>query len=237
MRISSTLAAAAVAAAVLIPGSGSPAAATSCAPPTGMSPRALVTGAPLWNDGNGPTYLSDPDRFAVVGTVVGVSTDAEDKYGRTEVEVRVDALFGSAPPTSDPSRIVVTESDPGLMNGYGFKKGTRYFIPLLHEGPDGMTNYSFVCDPIGRVGGAQRLVTAARKSGVVDVVVPGRTPRAVPVADDGELAQTVAPSPAGSSAEPVGTVLTGLLAGACFVAGGLWLRRSRYGREHGAGPA
>jgi hypothetical protein len=153
------------------------------------------------------------------------------------VEVRVDALFGSVPQTADHSRIVVDESDPGLMNGYGFLPGTRYFIPLLHEGPAGMTNYSFVCDPIGRVNDAQRLVTAARKAGVVDVVVPEGTPRAVPVADAGQLVRTVAPSPAVSSAEPVGTVLTGLLAGVCFVAGGLWLRRSRYGRAHGAGPA
>jgi hypothetical protein len=238
MRTFSILSAAALTAAALGPALGTAASATSCVPIGKNTPHAWVTGTEPQEDGS-PTYLAADGVYAVVGTVTAVDTDASNQYGVTEVSVDVDAVFGTPPdPDADLSTVTVTESDPGLMNGYLFERGTRYFIPLQYEGPGGLTNYSFVCDPIAPVEEPQPLVDAARVAGVVDVHEPGKDKLASSQQTGTEQEGSAAVPSGDSNGFPLGPVALGLVG--MMVAGALpvwWLRTARYRHAHGAGPA
>lgn len=241
MRTFSVLSAAALTATALIPALGTAASATSCVPIGKNMPHALVTGTEPREDGT-PAYLAADGVYAVVGTVTRVDTDESNgpTYGRTEVSVEVDAVFGTPPePDGDLSTVTVTESDPGWMNGYPFERGTRYFIPLQYEGPGGLTNYSFVCDPIGIVQDPQPLIDAARAAGVVDVHEPGRGKPSPPQQQTlTEREESDPPAATPDDGFPLGPVAVGLAGLA--VAGALmarWLRMAGYRHAHGAGPA
>ena len=243
MRIFSLLSAAALTAAALIPTVGTAASATSCVPVDRSMPLALVTGTEPRENGT-PTYLATDTVYAVVGTVRAVDTDESSgpTYGQTEVSVEVDAVFGSPPvPGADLSTVTVTEHDPGWMNGYPFDRGTRYFIPLQYDGPGGMTNFSFVCDPIAIVADPQPLIDAARAAGVVDVHEPGddKPAPALQTLTDGGESEAPAATPNGDgNGLPLGPVAVGFAGLA--VAGALlarWSRPGGYRHDHGVGPA
>src|SRR5690606_12961361 len=84
-------------------------------------------------------------------------------YGATQVHVDVINGFGV---DEIGEQVVVHQSDPGWMNGFAFERGSTYFIPLVHVGPNGEPDYSFVCDPISRISpeGARQLVDLAADS-------------------------------------------------------------------------
>ena len=129
-------------------GGGSTASATSCATPEDGSAQSIVTGVEkLWGEQD---FFERYD-FAISGTVVSIDTDetpGSETYGDTEVEVAVINAFGV---DDIGETLVVSEDDPGWINGYEFQVGSTYFIPLLAEGPQGTPNYSFLCDPISRI--------------------------------------------------------------------------------------
>lgn len=126
-------------------GVAGPASATSCAMDPSATPEAILAGKPMQFSGR--PLFQDYD-LAVLGTVVAIDTVDDDRsriYGRTWTTFAVDALFGTS---STPAQLTLTSSDPGWMNGYGFQLGQSYFVPFQEVGPDGSTNYSFLCDPI-----------------------------------------------------------------------------------------
>lgn len=138
-----------------------PAAATSCVGFQGVTPQKLLAGEPV----HGQRLFENYD-LAVVGTVTGIRTnDAQRGAARTTVDVH--AAFGveELPPVLD-----VSSDDAGAMNGFPFERGTTYFIPLEHPGPQGQPHYSFVCDPILEVPGpaaAGELQDVAADNGVM----------------------------------------------------------------------
>lgn len=149
-----------------------PAAATSCVGFQGVTPQKLLAGEPVHDQ-----RLFDNYDLAVVGTVTGIRTnDAQRGAARTTVDVH--AAFGveELPPVLD-----VSSDDAGAMNGFPFERGTTYFIPLEHPGPQGQPHYSFVCDPILEVPGPAAVdelqeVAAANGVTVAELVAPDPPP-------------------------------------------------------------
>lgn len=156
--------------------------ATSCAPAPDGSARAIVTGTEvLWGD-HGFFDLYD---YAITGTVIEVVTDEDaesDTYGATEVHVDVINGFGVE---QIGESVVVHQSDPGWMNGFAFDRGATYFIPLVHAGPNGERDYSFVCDPISRISpeGAAQLIEIV--GGSIAVAHPSVDATPAPTIDTG----------------------------------------------------
>ena len=148
--------------------------ATSCAMPTDGSARSIVAGTEvLWGD---HTFFDLYD-YAVTGTVVEIVTDETQgsaTYGATEVHVEVINGFGI---DQIGEQVVVHQSDPGWMSGFAFERGSTYFIPLVHVGPNGEPDYSFVCDPISRISpdGARQLTEITADS----IAVADPSPSAV----------------------------------------------------------
>lgn len=147
--------------------------ATSC---VGIEPSVeeLVGGeVAMWTDTSGTgTFLWDRYDFAITGTVVSVETnDVPDSPGYLETRVLFDVLHGYNV-DSAPTGLVVHESDPGSMMGYYFVVGATYFVPLVDTGPQGETNYSFVCDPIFEVTLDQAAALPSFTAVGVSVVIP-----------------------------------------------------------------
>jgi len=173
-RLVAALGTAVTAVVVTLAVGGATAGATSCAPPTDGSARSIVAGTEvLWGD---HAFFELYD-YAVTGTVVDVVTDETQgsaTYGATEVHVEVINGFGV---DQIGERVVVHQSDPGWMSGFAFERGSTYFIPLVHVGPNGEPDYSFLCDPISRISpdGARQLTDLAADS----IAVADPSPSAV----------------------------------------------------------
>jgi len=115
--------------------------ATSCEEMKDSRPQSIVTGVDSLWDGRSFFELFD---FAVTGEVTSIEPAASDLYG--PVEVHVDVFHGyGVDEIAD--TIIVSQGNDGLSE-YGFGVGGIYFIPLRQEGPDGVRNYSFLCDPV-----------------------------------------------------------------------------------------
>ena len=156
-------------------GGGSTVSATSCAPPEDGSARSIVTGVErLWGE---QTFFELYD-FAISGTVVSIETDetpGSETYGDTEVKVEVINAFGV---DDIDETVVVSEDDPGWINGYEFRVGGTYFIPLVTEGPQGTPNYSFLCDPISRISESEASELAVIAIDQIAVATPEPSPTA-----------------------------------------------------------
>jgi hypothetical protein len=255
MRVGSLLTATALAGTCWLAAPLPHATATSCAVPPGLTARALVTGTEPRRAGAAP-YVADPSRFVLLGTVTGVRTDGEDSptYGRTEVDVQVDAVLGTPPDQDDLGTVVLRQADPGWMNGYGFEMGGRYLVPVERESSSGVANFSFVCDPIRPLTGpaqVDRLVRAARAADVVPVTVPDAQPTRDPAeSSDGSDettadARAVATGTSGGPPPAVGTgdaatarrpLVVGGSAAVVGLVGFLVVRRRGRGYRHGHGP-
>lgn len=154
---------------VLVAASPGTASATSCAPPPDGSARSIVTGTEvLWGD----HAFFDLYDYAITGTVASITTDEErgsTTYGATEVQFDVINGFGV---DEVGETVVVHQSDPGWMNGFGFVPGATYFVPLVHRGPNGERDYSFVCDPISSISPAGAVDLAGTAAASVPVASP-----------------------------------------------------------------
>ena len=143
------------------------ASATSCIAPAG--PKDTITGTD--DRSMGGTFFDQYDG-AILGTVSSVRTVAQVPAGGTRITVD---LFGAIGMPAVGSTMVLTADDEGGMNGFPFTPGSSYFIPIQDTGPQGQVNYSFVCDPIGEIAGAdeaEALLAAARDEGH-PVALPG----------------------------------------------------------------
>lgn len=99
---------------------------------------------------DGSRFLDHYD-FAVIGTVTGVRTDERQgspTYGATEIDVTVAGVLGTS---TAPETTTLRAGDPGWMVGYPFQPGTSYFIPVVALSPEGVTNWTFACDPVSEV--------------------------------------------------------------------------------------
>lgn len=156
----------------------SDASATSCVG-TDRTPSELVAGAPPHRQGGGTLWeLFD---LAITGTVTEIRTEA----GVTEVRFEVINAMGVS---TVPAELIVSESDPGHLNGYGFQIGRTYFVPLVSPGPNGEPYWSFVCDPISEITpeDADRLPSAAIEG--VATAVPSDVETSPPTDPDTENA-------------------------------------------------
>lgn len=132
--------------------SAPPAAATSCALDPSATPEAIAAGSYRSAYG-GPDFFDAYD-VALVGTVTGKQVDGE--FGPATVTFDVAGVLGrpQAPAVMD-----VTVKDDGQLNGYRYEVGQGYFVPLVDRGPDGLRNFSFLCDPISPIADADREFT------------------------------------------------------------------------------
>ena len=138
----------------------SPAAATRCVPPA--APKVTITGSDEFSMGG--KFFEHFDGV-VLGEVVSVTVDPGMAPGG--VKIRVDT-YGAIGASSVPATVTVSADDDGKLNGYAFNEGASYFIPLQNKGPQGQTNYSFLCDPIAEINGpntAEGLLALARREG------------------------------------------------------------------------
>lgn len=154
---------------VLFAASPGTASALSCAPPPDGSARSIVTGSEvLW----GNHSFFDLYDYAITGTVTGITTDEErgsTTYGATEVQFDVINGFGM---DEVPETVLVHQSDPGWLTGFGFELGSTYFVPLVHRGPNGERDYSFVCDPISSISPAGAVDLAGMAAASIPVASP-----------------------------------------------------------------
>lgn len=158
------------------------AAALSCAAHPDGAPASIVAGTEKL--ATGKPFFEQYD-LAIIGVPVGpsaatVSAPATSLPYRATT-FRVDAAFGVSEVTST---IVVTSGFPLLPPGspqiaggsFTFDPDTTWFVPLKRQGPDGLRNHSFVCDPISAIDRAEipGLIAGARDG--LPVAVPGDAP-------------------------------------------------------------
>lgn len=183
-----------------------PAAATSCAATTGTPEQVL--GGTSGQPGSRP--LLERYDSAVVGTVTSIRSDED---GPTTLRVRLVGVVGR---TTAPAELDVSSPDPGWINGYGFREGTSYFLPLRDRGEDGRPNASFLCDPISETTEPAALF---RRLEVVARDLGAPTARAGTAEPSASL--TVTASEGGLSPAPVllagGVGLAGLVGVTAFV--------------------
>lgn len=187
-----------------------PAGATSCAPHPDGRPAAIVSGQERLSTGK--PFFATYD-LAIAGTVRSVRTDrrgGSSTYGLTRVRVAVLAAFGveAIAPT-----LIVPQADPGWLNGYPFRRGRTYFIPLRRAGDGGLAN-AFVCDPISEMTPAAAARLAAIAPPDLAVTTAGDPPLTRASADGG-----------GSRWALGGAALAALVAAGAILAGRLRRRR------------
>ena len=215
----------------------SDASATSCVG-TDRTPSELVAGAPPYRQGDGTLWeLFD---LAITGTVTEIRTEAS----ATEVRFQVINAMGVS---TVPAELIVSESDPGHLNGYGFQVGRTYFVPLVSPGPNGEPYWSFVCDPISEIPpeDADRLLSAAIEG--VATAVPRDVEASAPTdpdtdnAPDTETAadtETESPAtrtePAADAAIPVAVKVSVAIAVAVVAASAVLVARTMRRRKQKA---
>ena len=198
------------ASAVLIP-AGS-AASLSCAAHPDGAPASIVAGTERL--ATEKPFFEQYD-LAIIGVPVGpsgahVSAPATNLPYRATT-FRVDAAFGVA---EIASRIVVTSGFPLLPPGspqiaggsFDFDPDRTWFVPLRREGPDGLRNHSFVCDPISAIDRAEIPGLIAGAPEGLPVAIPGDAPPPKPSPPSGRARLTIAKS-APASVRP-GSLLT-----------------------------
>lgn len=116
--------------------------ATSCATDPLATPAALTAGT---HPDRGKDFFDQYD-YALIGTVTDKATGS--RGGRTTVTFDVAGVLGRD--LADPV-IDVMLTDDGQLNGYRFEPGRAYFVPLVDRNANGLTNFSFLCDPIAPV--------------------------------------------------------------------------------------
>lgn len=187
-----------------------PASATSCAVSSATAEQLVSGDVPPYGQGT----LFEVFDAVLVGTVTGI---ASEQSGPTTVTMEVVGVLGR---DETPRTVEVASPDPGWINGYGFRRGTSYVVPVKQV--EGSPNGSFVCDPVFVVDDAQRaydeLAPLAAEDGVPVAradAPAGATPTAVLRESDRDLD--------GGTALVAGGGLGALgLAGAA-----VWLRRRR----------
>jgi hypothetical protein len=190
---------------IALVGSASPATALSCVRHPDDSHLAIAAGS---FESSGDREFFERWHHLLLGRVVGVRTDGDElspTWGRTTWAVEVSAALGEG---AVPARVEVNAYDAGALNGYAFRVGDAYAIPVWDIDELGYWS-SFACDPITPLddldGNVKEVLAVADSSG---------TPIAS-VGDEGSGPGSVAASAA------VAVVLTG---GGTFT---VWRRRRR----------